>query len=534
MTLGGSHTGRAGEEPTEKCRLGFTPTGSSSLSASFETFSSPCALWPLCEALFGLTRFPRQKCYSPTTTGALWQVLTSEQAIVVYDRGRAFPDRLTQRTHAQYVDYARRMLLAYQHGVGQTRRELHRSVEGILANEPDCDSRRIQAFCKLLDEAGEFDTDRGGHAAKLRLAVFDLAAPLQPLVESRDQLFENTEAEVKAMIAQRLGQPWEEIEAELYADVMDFHRLTAFSGYADAGALLRRYNVAQLQAALYRAERLVVTASEDFKTILRYAKLAKLLHDIRRLPPQAGSLCHQPPSLSGRGQGEGKAPVVAAKSHPLPTLSLEGRGVKAPLYVIELSGPASVLRETRRYGVNFARFLPALLACEGWTMQARLRTPWGGTALLALSSRDGVSSTMPPPEEFDSSVEEKFAGKFGPERDGWRLDREGEVLFEGQSVFVPDFAFRHDDGTEVLFEIVGFWTPEYLEKKRETLRRFRDRRIYLAVAEHCLPEGASVSEDVVVYKTALKLEPVLALLERVRQERANILHQCGAMPPPTE
>ncbi len=71
---------------------------------------------------------------------------------------------------------------------------------------------------------------------------------------------------------------------------MDFHRLTAFNPaptsraaptsrgfqtrgrftrtafYPDAAALLRRYNVAQLQAALYRAERLVVTASEDFKT----------------------------------------------------------------------------------------------------------------------------------------------------------------------------------------------------------------------------------------------------------------------------
>jgi predicted nuclease of restriction endonuclease-like RecB superfamily len=186
-------------------------------------------------------------------------------------------------------------------------------------------------------------------------------------------------------------------------------------------------------------------------------------------------------------------------------------------YLIELSGPASVLRETRRYGINFARFLPALLACRGWTMRATLRTPWGGTALLALTSRDGLQSTMPPPEEFDSSVEAGFAAKFGPERDGWRLHREAQVLVEGQSAFVPDFAFRHADGTEVLLEIVGFWTPEYLAKKRETLRRFRGRRIYLAVAERCLPEGAAVSEDVVVYKSALKPEPVLALLERARK-----------------
>ncbi|MBM4035953.1 MAG: DUF790 family protein [Planctomycetes bacterium] len=448
-------------------------------------------------------------------------VLTSEQSIVVYDQGRALPDRLTQRAHAHYLDYARRMLLAYQHGIGKTRRELHRSVEGMLANEPDCDTRRVQAFCKLLDEAGEFDTDRRGEAARLRLAVFDIAAPLHPLVESRDQLFENTEAEAKALIAQRLGRPWPEIEAELYADVMDFHRLTAFEGYPDAAALLRRYNVAQLQAALYRAESLVVTASEDFKTILRYAKLARLLHDIRRIPPQAGGLCHQ----EQRNGGTGLQPVGeqgAGGTGILPEQQKDGGTGVPPVarYLIELSGPASVLRETRRYGINFAKFLPALLACRGWTMRATLRTHWGGRATLALSCRDGLQSTMPAPAEFDSSIEEGFAAKFGPERDGWRLHREAEVLIEGQSAFVPDFAFRHDDGTEVLLEIVGFWTPEYLAKKRETLRRFRGRRIYLAVAERCIPEGATVSEDVVVYKSALKAEPVLALLERARRRES--------------
>jgi len=29
-------------------------------------------------------------------------------------------------------------------------------------------------------------------------------------------------------------------------------------------------------------------------------------------------------------------------------------------------------------------------------------------------------------------------------------------------VFVPDFTFRHEDGTQACLEIVGFWTPEYL------------------------------------------------------------------------
>ena len=63
-------------------------------------------------------------------------------------------------------------------------------------------------------------------------------------------------------------------------------------------------------------------------------------------------------------------------------------------------------------------------------------------------------------------------------RDGWTLVREGEVLHEGQKVFVPDFVFRHDDGRVVLMEIIGFWTPEYLEAKAATLRPSAANRFF--------------------------------------------------------
>jgi uncharacterized protein len=180
-----------------------------------------------------------------------------------------------------------------------------------------------------------------------------------------------------------------------------------------------------------------------------------------------------------------------------------------------------VLRETRRYGVNFARFLPALLACKGWELTALLQTPWKTTARLTISDADRFTSHLPPPEDFDSSLEESFASKFGPVRDGWRLIREGDILHEHQATFIPDFTFRHEDGTEVYLEIVGFWTPEYLAQKRETLRRFRDHRILLAVPQSSLREGAAIGDNILVYKTALKLDPLLAALETARSHRSR-------------
>ncbi len=136
-------------------------------------------------------------------------MLTSEQSIVEYRAGRVVPDRLTQNTHRHYLEYAERMLAVYREGIGRQRRELHRQVEAIFADEPDCPIRRIEAFCKLLDDASIFQADPSGKAAKLRLDVFSKAARLHPLVQAPDRLFEHEEAAAKSQLAEELGTPWE-------------------------------------------------------------------------------------------------------------------------------------------------------------------------------------------------------------------------------------------------------------------------------------------------------------------------------------
>ena len=103
---------------------------------------------------------------------------------------------------------------------------------------------------------------------------------LHPLVEQPDRLFEHDEKRIKQELSNKLGLPWDQIEQSLYSDVIAYQRLERFDGYSNSSALLSRYNVAQLQACLYRAENMIVSATDDFKTILRYAKLAHLLHDM--------------------------------------------------------------------------------------------------------------------------------------------------------------------------------------------------------------------------------------------------------------
>ena len=98
--------------------------------------------------------------------------------------------------------------------------------------------------------------------AELRKRVFRMAAAKHPLVTLPDPLFESGKQVVKQQIANELGMSWGQIERALFADVMQFHRLKEFEGYASAGELLARYNMAQCQVVLYDAVSMVVGAGK--------------------------------------------------------------------------------------------------------------------------------------------------------------------------------------------------------------------------------------------------------------------------------
>lgn len=403
-------------------------------------------------------------------------MLSKDLALYSCTRGRASPDRLTRKTHAHYVTLVEQLLALYRDGAGCTREDLHRAAEAIFCEEPDCPPQRVRALVRLLDQASEYQTDIDGRAYRLRQQVFEKAARFHPLVVEPDGLFQYAEREVKARIADEIGMAWPRIEAAMYADLPAFHRLIRIKGYASAADLLRRYNVAQAQTLLFFAEEMTVTAREDFKRIFRYAKLNGLLHEIESAGPDA--------------------------------------------FRIRFTGPASVLSETRRYGVHMGAFLPVLLTCRGWRMSARLRLPLG-VARFDLSPEDGLQSYLSAPEQFDSSVEQAFAEKFGAEREGWTLRHEGGFLVRGQRVFVPDFVATHEDGTRVYLEIVGFWTPEYLAAKARTLTLFAEVPILVAIAAKTVHKLPKLSAEVVTYKTRLKVAPVLERLESIRQRKTQ-------------
>lgn len=402
-------------------------------------------------------------------------MLTSAQSIVRYDfrDGTVAPDRLTRAADRHYLAAARSMLSLYRRGEGATRRTLHRRVDTILDRLGDCPPRRAAAFCKLLDDRSTYRT-AGGKAANLRRRVFTTAAELHPVVETKTSMFEHARDAARSQVAESIGKPWPEIEAELFADVIELQTLLSFdAGEAFGPAeLLAAYNLGQTQAALYRATRMTVWAREDLKTIARHAKLAGLMHRITRQ------------ETAGPRRGDAQGPAT---------------------YRFELDGPASAIRHTWRYGVRFATLLPMLIACRGWRLAADVLGPGAHgkrdrTYRLELAAEDGLRGPHGRPADFDSQLERQLLERWERERPaGWTLTRESELLFCGQSVLTPDFVLRRDDRPRepVYVELVGYWTPEYLRDKGAKLRQFRDDRWVIVVppkGRETIPDGLAVLE----------------------------------------
>lgn len=360
-------------------------------------------------------------------------MLRSEHSIVRYDYQRytVEPDRLIRGRDRDYLSAVAVLLRLYRQLVGKPRQVIHREVETVLSRLPGCPPRRIAAFCKLLDDLGEYHTDKRA-AVKLRQRVFSLAAPWHPIVAQREGIFERTVEDARTQISQELGQSWEAIESQLFSDVIELQPLISFPESVEPAEFLATYNVAQTQAALYRATQVRIDAAADFKTIVQQIKLAGLMHRITR-----------PIALNGG-------------------------------YRFDLDGPQTAIRETTRYGVRFAKMLPKLLTCEAWRLTAVVWGPRRNRFQLRLSSNDGLRSPLEPSAAFDSDLErEIFAHWHSAPVTGWTMKRESELLCDGQTILTPDFVLQQDKtGDTIYVEVVGYWTPEYLDEKYKRLKQF--------------------------------------------------------------
>ncbi len=397
-------------------------------------------------------------------------MLTKEHSVVNYKGKTIIPDKLNSKDHHHYIEFAKKILGIYKTNIGQTRTNIHYKVSQVFKDEPDCPSKRIKSFCKLLDDVSQYDRDKGGNAEKLRKKVFLLATEYHPIVKTTESLFDNQENEVKKLIAKKLKITWKDIENNLFSDIVDFHKLKTFIGYSSPEALLSRYNIAQIQSTLYKAINMTIWIKNNQKIILNYVKTHNLFCKITYL-----------------GNGE---------------------------YRLFIDGPSNILRNTRRYDINFATFFSDLTTLKEWKMSALIKSRFkNADNILQLSDKDKLKEILP--EEHNIKLKNKiqFFKKWKEcIRDGWNLEKNSEILHNGQKVFFPDFVFKNENGDIAFLEILEFWTPEYLKYKTDNLEFFSRFNIIIAVKAGLKDNLELLPESSLIFKTSLNIKDVLKKL----------------------
>ena len=191
--------------------------------------------------------------------------------------------------------------------------------------------------------------------------------------------------------------------------------------------------------------------------------------------------------------------------------------------VLDISGPFSLFRHTLVYGRALAELLPHLAWCARFQLGAT--SAIGGRFIrFDLASGDPIFPARGP-RPFDSALEERFARDLAQLAPDWDVIREPEPVRAGASLIFPDFLLRHRLRPErrAFVEIVGFWTPAYLQSKFEKLRQATVPAFVLCIdeARACAPAGLPAGWPMVPFRRRVDATAVLRAVERLTTSHSS-------------
>jgi predicted nuclease of restriction endonuclease-like RecB superfamily len=342
---------------------------------------------------------------------------------------------------------AARVLGCYQGHVGKQRGALDEALTDIERDSDDF--KLVRGIAKLLEREANFETRAAVDPARARKVTFETAEAVGVVTGAE-------RAQALQDAADRLAVAPDVVEDALYADRERRQLLIEAPERFDPETLVAQYNLSLAQTALFDATEVRVR-SADPKAIVSAVKRLRLLYEVRRLPE----------ADRGRIADTDREVVV--------------------------TGPDALFSTSRRYGTRFGRLLRTVAGTAEWELTATIDDR-GTEREMTLDDGDVSVPGADPVTDvtFDSGVEAEFARRFASLDLDWNLVREPDPIAAGEHVVIPDFAFdwAHED-FRVYFEIMGFWTPEYVEKKLSRLADVTDVEMLVAV-----DESLGVAEEV--------------------------------------
>ena len=386
---------------------------------------------------------------------------------------------------ADMLALAGRVTGVYRDSVGKRKGELLEMLAEVEGGE-GYDFKLVRGLAALLERRCVFEAESAVDPMQARMAVFEEAS--RSRVTSAEE-----RGEVILAVATKLGVTEEALERTLYSDLDEELVLKGFEPL-DPELLLKRYNLSLTQTLLFKSLRVEFSASGNWKNIFRGVKRFGLIYSVER-------------------NDEGG-------------------------YTVSLDGPLSLFKLTDRYGTSVAKLLPMIAASDSWRIRAEILSRSRGNRVYTFETESGeLKGAIDTSDDwggattnlYDSSVEERFAKSFASYGTGWALKREPEPLIAGRHVLIPDFGFEKG-GAKVYLEVVGFWTPGYLERKIDKLESIVGVDMIIAVDESlaCAKVERLKRKAVVIYYK--KEVPVKPVIDHLKEREASMLRaQAGAI-----
>ena len=196
-------------------------------------------------------------------------------------------------------------------------------------------------------------------------------------------------------------------------------------------------------------------------------------------------------------------------------------------YILHIDGPLSLFSATNKYGLQMALFLPALLLCGDFRLDAELR--WGpkrDPRTFHLDANDGLVSHYADTGTYVPAELIAFVDRFRQVAPAWELSEATDVLELGrEGVWVPDYKFVHKaTGVDVHVEVVGFWKRSSLDRLLRLLPDHGPSRYILAISEKFkVGEGAldELAGPVLRFREIPNATELVALLDQFLPGRSG-------------
>lgn len=397
------------------------------------------------------------------------------------------------RENTEWLAVAESLLEIFRMAEGMTRGEIESAIDDLFGSGQATLAHR--GLARVLEDRSEFEVVSDVDPETLRERLFGAAALYRTAIARKRASADPGQATggfrrdaILEAVAKEMKITPEQAETSLFADLKDENRLLKFEDIS-AQRLIDRYNVALAQSVVLRATKLQVEIRQE--TSARLRQLFRMLK-FHRLLFQAG--------------GESKDGID-----------------------LTIEGPLSLYQSTTKYGLQMALWLPTLLNCRDFRMNADLL--WSARRehrTFHLSREDGLVSHLTDiggnqPPEFEA-----FAARFRQIAPAWSVEPADKFYrYRGEAgepcVWLPDYVLKHvPSGFEAHLEILGFWRSKSLAAILAQSGKIKGARPIWAVSDKMKVDeetgGAWPADRVVTFRDIPSAPEILATAERARRE----------------